>query len=110
MADRECVVAWTTLPAGFDAAAFGRTLVEARLAACVSTQPGARSVYRWGDGVEEDEEQQVTIKTTRDRVAQLVDRIRRVHPYDVPEILVLPVVDGSAAYLEWVRSSTAEAS
>lgn len=101
-----CVVVCTTLPADADGAAFGRTLVGERLAACVSVLPGARSVYRWRDAVEEDDEQQVVIKTSRSGVEQLVERIGQMHPYDVPEIVVLPVIGGGAAYLDWIRAST----
>ena len=101
-----CVVVCTTLPAEADGAAFGRTLIEERLAACVSTRPGARSVYRWRDAVEEDDEQQVVIKTSRGCVEQIVERIGQLHPYDVPEIVVLPVIGGGADYLAWIRAST----
>ena len=106
MSQTECVIVCTTLPAAADAAAFGRGLVEARLAACVSSRPGACSVYRWQDGIEQDEEQQVTIKTTADRLAALERRINEVHPYDVPELLVLTVAGGSEPYLAWLRAST----
>ena len=102
----EVTVVWTTLPAEADGDRFGRTLVEERLAACVSLQGGGRSVYRWRDGIEQDDERSVMIKTTSDRVAKLQTRIRELHPYDEPEILVVPVVGGSASYLDWVRQST----
>lgn len=107
MTDTGCVVVCTTLPAGADAAAFGRTLVEERLAACVSAQAAVRSVYRWRDGIETDDEQQLLIKTTRERADRLVERIRELHPYDVPEIVVLPIVGGGRDYLDWIRASTA---
>ena len=107
MTDTGCVVVCTTLPASADAAAFGRTLVEERLAACVSALPGVRSIYRWRDAVETDAEQQLLVKTTRDRVEQLIERIGRLHPYDVPEILVLPIAGGGRDYLDWIRASTA---
>ena len=105
--DTGCVVVCTTLPAGADAAAFGRTLVEERLAACVSAQSAVRSVYRWRDAIETDDEQQLFIKTTRERAERLVERIRQLHPYDVPEIVVLPIIGGGHDYLDWVRASTA---
>ena len=108
MTDTGCVVVCTTLPAGADAAAFGRTLVEQRLAACVSAQSAVRSVYRWRDGVETDDEQQLLIKTSRVRVERLIERIRELHPYDVPEIVVLPIVGGGRDYLDWVRASTVD--
>ena len=96
----------TTLPAEADSKAFGRTLVEERLAACVSAHPGLYSVYRWNDGVEDSSEQQVMIKTTRARLEALERRFDDLHPYDLPELLVLPVVGGSRAYLEWVWEGT----
>ncbi len=106
MTDTGCVVVCTTLPASADGTAFGRTLVEERLAACVTAQPGVRSIYRWRDDVETEDEQQLLVKTTRDRVEQLIERIRELHPYDVPEIVVLPIIDGGRDYLDWIRAST----
>jgi len=85
-----------------------RTLVEERLAACVSILTGVTSVYRWQGGVEQDGEQQLLIKTTPDRLAALEARLQELHPYDVPELLVLDVEQGGAAYLAWVHESVAE--
>ena len=103
------VVAWTTWPAGADVSRFARVLVEERLAACVTAHLPVRSVYRWRGAVEEEQEQLVMIKTTRDRIASLRDRIRTLHPAEVPELVVLPVVDGNPAYLAWVTESTRDA-
>ena len=95
----EYVIVLTTLPAGAENDAFGRTLVEERLAACVNLLPPMESVYRWEGQVERDTERQVVIKTARDRVAALWDRIRELHPYETPEFVVLTISDGSEAYL-----------
>lgn len=103
----EYVIVLTTLPADSDAVAFGRTLVEGRFAACVNLLPPMRSLYRWEGQVEQDTEQQVIVKTSRERVAALWDRIRELHPYEVPEFVVLPITDGSDAYLRWLGESTA---
>jgi periplasmic divalent cation tolerance protein len=100
------VIALTTLPADADGAAFGRTLVEERLAACVNLLPVMESVYRWEGKIEHDGERQVVIKTSRDRVAALWDRVRELHPYEVPEFVVIPIIDGNDAYLRWVGEST----
>ncbi len=108
MTDPAVVVVLTTLPAGADAAAFARTLVDDRLAACVTVLGATRAVYRWEGAVHEDDEQQVVIKTTAARVEALDARVRALHPYAVPEFLVLPVAGGSAAYLAWVGGSVAE--
>ena len=98
----------TTLPADGDPAALARTLVGERLAACVNIHSAMRSVYRWDDGVQEDTEHQLAIKTTGARVQALWERLRDLHPYDVPEFIVLPIIDGSDAYLKWIADSTTE--
>ncbi|MDQ3212571.1 MAG: divalent-cation tolerance protein CutA [Acidobacteriota bacterium] len=100
------VVVLTTLPPDADAAAFARGLIEERLAACVNLLPVMESVYRWEGDIEQESERQVVIKTSRERVPTLWDRVRELHPYDVPEFLVLPVVDGNDAYLRWVAECT----
>ena len=103
------VVAWTTWPEGSDVGGFARTLVEERLAACVTTHLPVRSVYRWRGGIEEDDEQLVMIKTTANRIERLRERVRQLHPAEVPELVVLPVVDGNPEYLAWVVESTGDA-
>jgi periplasmic divalent cation tolerance protein len=108
MAATDVLLVLTTLPGDADGAAWGRPLVEARLAACVSLLPGMTSVYRWQDGVSVDREQQVVIKTTADRLEAVRAWISGHHPYELPELLVLPVSDGGAAYLAWVTASTRE--
>ena len=106
MNDTDCVLVMTTLPADADASVFARTLVETRLAACVNLLPGMDSVYRWEGAVEQERERQLVIKTTRARIAALWERVREVHPYEAPEFIVLPIVDGNDAYLRWVGEST----
>ena len=100
------VVVLTTLPLGSDAIAFARTLVSERLAACVSVLSPMQSIYQWQGTIEETQERQVLIKTVAEHVPALDARVRTLHPYDVPEFLVLPVADGGARYLAWVRDST----
>jgi periplasmic divalent cation tolerance protein len=94
----------TTLGADADAAAIACTLVDERLAACVNILPPMTSVYRWQGKVEQDREQQMVIKTASDRVADLHARLRQLHPYELPEFLVLEAT-GSDAYLAWVGES-----
>lgn len=101
------VVVLTTLPLDADGAAFGRSIVEERLAACVNLLPAMESVYRWEGRVEHETERQVVIKTSRERVVALWDRVRELHPYEVPEFVVVPVVDGNDAYLRWIADATA---
>jgi len=94
----------TTLGADADAAALARILVEERLAACVNILPPMTSVYRWQGKVEQEREQQIVIKTASDRVPALEARLRQLHPYELPEFLVLQG-GGSDAYLAWVGES-----
>ena len=100
------MIVLTTLGAQTDAAAFARVLVDERLAACVSILPLMRSVYRWEGTIEDDREQQLVIKTTSDRVEALEARLHELHPYELPEFLVVAATDGSAGYLEWLEGST----
>jgi periplasmic divalent cation tolerance protein len=102
----EYVIVLTTLPGDFEIRTFARTLVEERLAACVNLLPPMESVYRWEGQVEQETERQMIIKTSRDRVVALWDRIRELHPYETPEFVVLSIQDGSDAYLRWIGEST----
>ena len=88
------VIVLTTLPADGDAEAFARTLVDERLAACVNILPPMQSIYRWEGAIEQAEERQLIMKTAADRVEELKKRLVTLHPYDVPELLVIPVGDG----------------
>jgi periplasmic divalent cation tolerance protein len=102
----EYVIVLTTLPGDFEIRTFARTLVEERLAACVNLLPPMESVYRWEGQVEQETERQMIIKTSRDRIVALWDRIRELHPYETPEFVVLSIQDGSDAYLRWIGEST----
>lgn len=101
----DCVLVWTTLAADTDAAAFAETLVSERLAACVAVQAPMDSFYTWKGKIEHDRERQIVIKTTAARLPALAARVHALHPYEVPEWLVMPVIEGSDAYLAWVRES-----
>lgn len=96
----------TTIGSEIDALGLARTLVDERLAACVNVLPVMVSVYRWKGSVEQDKEHQVIMKTSSDRLPALEKRLRQLHPYELPEFLVLDVA-GGAAYLAWVRESVA---
>jgi periplasmic divalent cation tolerance protein len=100
------VVVLTTVPDDGRTDELARVLVEERLAACVNVHGPMSSTYRWRDAVQRDAERQLVIKTTRDRVAALEERLRALHPYELPEFLVLAAEAGSAAYTRWVEESS----
>jgi periplasmic divalent cation tolerance protein len=106
MTETQHVLVLTTLPADADAPAFAAALIEARLAACVNVLPVMESIYRWEGSIERDAERQMLVKTSRDRTNALWERVRELHPYDVPEFIVLPITDGNDAYLRWIGEST----
>ena len=96
----------TNLPDADSAQSLARLLVHSRLAACVNLMPGVQSVYRWQGAIEQANEITLLIKTTRSHYAQLQQAIITHHPYDVPEVIALPVSDGHPTYLHWVASET----
>lgn len=104
-ADSDVAIVLTTLGAGADATAFARALVDERLAACVNVIGPVTSIYRWNGKVEQGDEQQLVIKTTLTQLPALEARFRTLHPYEVPEFLVLAAASGSNPYLGWVRDS-----
>ncbi|MGH9667030.1 MAG: divalent-cation tolerance protein CutA [Bryobacteraceae bacterium] len=84
------------------AARLARRLVEERLAACVNLFPGVRSVYRWQGKIEESQELMLLIKSSRQLLPALIAELEKIHPYEVPEIVALPIVDGGKPYLDWL--------
>ena len=89
-----------------EAKRIARTLVESRLAACVNIVPGVQSIYHWKSAIEEASEWTLLIKSTRAHFPALCAELRRVHSYQVPEIIAVPIVDGDSAYLEWIDRET----
>lgn len=100
------LIAITNLPDRETAAALAAELVERRLAACVNILAPCRSVYRWQGRVEQTEEVPLLIKTTAARYAALEAAIRERHPYELPEIVAVPIACGLAEYLGWVAAET----
>lgn len=97
------LVVFSTCATAEEAERIGRHLVETGLAACVAIGADQRSIYRWKSKVEEGREWGLTIKTTRGLFAELRRELCRMHSYEVPELLALPVVDGNSDYLEWME-------
>ncbi len=96
------LVVFVTAGSADEAAAIARALVEERLAACGNIVPGIRSIYRWQGTVHDDPEALLILKTRADRFEELARRVGELHSYDVPEIIALPLVAGSARYLAWL--------
>jgi periplasmic divalent cation tolerance protein len=102
----DLIVILTTMPDDDRARDLARTLVEERLAACVNVHSSMISTYRWKDIVEVEPERQIVNKTTRSRLAAIEMRLRTLHPYEVPEFVVLDAT-ASSAYDRWVKGATA---
>jgi len=100
----DVVLVLTTVPDDPRAEPFARALVEERLAACVHLHTPMTSIYRWKGDVTRDAERQVVVKTTRACLPALETRLKTLHPYELPELVVIAIDEGSAAYLEWVKA------
>ncbi len=97
---------YMTFPDLDSATAVAKHLVDERLAACVNLLPGVRSVYRWQGEVHEDQEVLLVVKTTRARLDALTERIRALHPYELPEVVAVDIAGGLPAYLAWIAEET----
>jgi periplasmic divalent cation tolerance protein len=106
MIEKDILVLLSTCPDAATAERMARELVAASLVACVNIVPGVRSIYLWNGAVQADEEVLMILKTTAGRLAAVRERLVALHPYDLPEIVALPVVDGHHPYLQWVVDST----
>jgi periplasmic divalent cation tolerance protein len=96
------IVVFSTCDSEEQAGRIARELVEQKLAACVNILPGARSVYRWKGQMQDSAEWLLIIKSRRDLMDRLRSAIGKIHTYEVPELLAVPVVDGAESYLAWV--------
>lgn len=104
--ERDFVVVLVTVPDEATGEAIARALTSERLAACVNRVTAVRSLFRWQGKVDAADEQLLVIKARRSALARLEARVKQLHPYDVPELLALPVVAGGAAYLDWLAAET----
>ena len=96
----------TNVPDRAAAERIAELLIGERLAACVNILAPCRSVYRWKDAVHNDEEHPLLIKTTSERYPALEQALRAAHPYELPEIIAVPIERGLPAYLDWVAAET----
>ncbi len=102
----ELILCLCTVPDGATGRRIAHHLVTAGIAACVNRIPGLVSVFRWEDDVQEEDEELLLIKTRADRLDDLAAAIRQVHPYELPEVLAVPVSGGLEDYLDWIRVSS----
>ncbi len=103
----DCIVVLVTVPSSADGERIAATVVGEHLAACVNLVGPVGSTYFWEGRVQRDEEWLLVIKTRSALFAELSARIRALHSYQTPELIALPIADGSEPYLEWLRTSTA---
>jgi periplasmic divalent cation tolerance protein len=96
------IVVLSTCGSAEEAAKIARALVEKKLAACVNVMPAVRSFYRWKDVIEDESESLLVIKSSRALFNDLRVEIEKLHSYEVPEVIAVPIVDGSEGYLEWL--------
>ncbi len=102
----ENIVVFITASNEEEAAKIARALVEARLAGCVNMLKGIRSIYSWQGKVEDESEVLMIAKTRRDLFEALLEKVKELHSYSVPEIIAFPIVEGSADYLNWLKEVT----
>lgn len=104
--DNQPVLIYTTWPDAKQAEAAGRQLVVDRQAACVNVLGGATAIYSWQGEAQRDTEYPMLIKTRHGQAGAVVERVRRLHPYDVPAVTVWPISDGAPDFLAWITSQT----
>jgi periplasmic divalent cation tolerance protein len=102
----EYILVLVTAGSETEASTIAKTLVEEQLAACVNLLSPIRSIYRWEGTVADDQEWLLLIKTRAAHFATIVARVKALHSYQVPEVIALPIVNGSAAYLQWLHGAT----
>ncbi|MBT9171529.1 MAG: Divalent-cation tolerance protein CutA [Actinobacteria bacterium] len=102
----ENIVVFVTTSSEDEAANIARALVEGRLAACVNIVRNLRSIYRWQGKVEDESEVLMIVKTQRSLFDTLCKKVKELHSYTVPEIIALPIVEGSEDYLKWLKEVT----
>lgn len=88
-----------------EAERIAKFVVEKRLVACVNVIASVRSFFWWHDAMQDEEESLLIMKTTEDRLDELIKHIKEIHSYEVPEIIALPIIKGHNAYLEWLRNA-----
>ena len=98
------LIAFSTCPDAQTASRLAQVLVSEGLAACVNRVEGVRSTYLWDGRLQDDAEILLIIKTTAEALGPLTERLRALHPYELPELIAIPAAGGNEAYVEWVRT------
>jgi periplasmic divalent cation tolerance protein len=106
MADSEYLVAFITVGDPEEARMISGELVSQKRAACVNIIPQIKSIFRWEGRIEEETESLLVVKTRVELFSDLIDLVKGIHSYDVPEIIALPIVDGNEEYLKWISDET----
>jgi len=104
----DVIIILVTVPNNESAAKISKSLVDRKLAACVNTIPGITSYFRWQDKLNIENEILLLIKTVKSNFDKVRMAVELIHPYDLPEIIALPVSDGSQAYLKWIENETSD--
>jgi periplasmic divalent cation tolerance protein len=102
------VLVYVTAPNREEAVRIGRTLVSESLVACANVLDGMTSIFRWHGEIQQESETLLLLKTRDELALQVVQRVQELHPYDVPAIIVLPIVAGSTLFMSWIDEETAE--
>ncbi len=100
------VIMFVTASSAEEAELIAKPLVEEKLAACVNILPGLRSIYRWQGELCDESEVLLIIKSQAERVTAIIDRVKEIHSYDVPEVIAIQIQDGAQDYLQWLETST----
>jgi len=103
------IVVFITTPNVIEARKISKMLIEERLAACCNIVEKVNSIYLWQNNIEDDFESLIIIKTRKDVFPELVKRVKEIHKYTVPEIIALPIIDGSDSYLNWIEETVKQA-
>jgi len=104
----DCIVVFVTAGSEAEAETIAKTLVDEQLAACVNILSPMRSIYRWEGKLSDDREWLLVIKTRMDRFSAVEEKVKVLHSYQVPEVIALPIVQGSEGYLHWLSESVSE--
>lgn len=103
----EIIIVFVTVPGLREGSRISRAILKSRLAACVNVIPGVQSMYQWEGKIVRDKEAMLVMKTTRLRYRELEQKIKKLHPYEVPEVIAIPLICGSSQYIEWVTREVA---